>query len=376
VGHVRINIPAWGARELLAGAGALAAAGRRTASREALQRVVAALVPGWTPSLVASARYGIALAIRALGLAGRRVAVPAYVCPAVLTGLRGAPAKPIPVDCLPASLAFDTEALERAGVDAVLAPNTYGVDQDYAALERLGLPVVEDAAYQAGRTDPEGRVCGTRGEAGVWSFNFKCLTGVGGSVVLLRAGREAEPAAGGALPRGEAARFVNYAARAIARHRIPSFLPGAERPGREAADEVRASLNEMREASMSELQGAVALAQWHARERLAARQLENATAIARAAGTALGRPDALPHLVPVLAAGPDEARRMRVALWERGIQTEEPYPVPWDGFPNATALARRLVLVPCNASLGRAQVERIVEALSRRDAQARRHGGG
>lgn len=278
---------------------------------------------------------------------------------------------------MPGSIRFDLEALESVAVDGVLAANTYGVDQDFTGLSRLGLPVVEDAAYQAGRVDPEGRVCGTRGDAGVWSFNFKAMTGVGGGVVLLRSGAADVP---GRAPVSvaEAARFVNYAVRAVLKHRIPSVLPGAEPPSREPGGEVRASLEVLREAGMSELQAAVALVQWERRGELAARQRANAEAIAGAVGGRLiGRPEMLPHLCPVLADSGDEAFRVRMALYERGIQTEEPYPVLWD-TPNAREMARRLVLAPCNASLGRKQVSRIVSVLerefSRRGAEARRQG--
>jgi dTDP-4-amino-4,6-dideoxygalactose transaminase len=86
----------------------------------------------------------------------------------------------------------------------------------------------------------------------------------------------------------------------------------------------------------------------------------------------------LPHLCPVLADDGEEAFRVRLALYEAGIQTEEPYSVSWDA-PNARELARRLVLVPCNASLGEKQIDRIVSVLerefSRRGAGAQRRRG-
>jgi dTDP-4-amino-4,6-dideoxygalactose transaminase len=369
--HVRINIPAWGRREIAAGAAALAWAGKSAAARGALGRALEAAAPGWRPVLVSSARYAIALAVRAIGLTGARVAVPAYVCPAVLTGLRAAPAEAVPVDCLPSSFAYDPEALALARVAAVLAPNTYGVDQDFAALGRLGLPVIEDAAYQAGRLDPQGRACGTRGDAGVWSFNFKALTAVGGGVLLVRspAVEVREPGRAGV---GEALRFVNYAARSIARHRIPSFLPGASPPSRGPNDELRRALGELRETSMSGLQAAVALAQWEARDRLAALQREHAALLGRvvegsdALAPLAGPGDAIVHLFPCLAPSGDAAYDTRRRLYERGVQTEDPYPLVWSGperFPNARDLAERLLLVPSNASLGEAEMRAVARAL-------------
>jgi dTDP-4-amino-4,6-dideoxygalactose transaminase len=369
--RVRINIPAWGGAELAAGMGALARAGRGTASREGLRRELEAWAPGWSAVPVSSARYALALAVRALGLAGKRVAVPAYVCPAVLTGLRAAPAEVVPVDCAPSSLGFDVEALAKAGAAAVLAPATYGVDQEFAAISSLGLPVVEDAAYQIGRRDAERRAYGTRGDVGVWSFNFKALTAVGGGVLVVR--RAAPEIDGQARTNlGEALRFANYAARSIARHRIPSFFPGAEPPSREPTAGAREALTRLVEAPMSELQAAIALAQWQARDRLEARQRENFAALARVVEasdplTPLARDaDAVVHLFPCLAPSPDAARRIRLSLYNRGVQTEDPYPLLWDAperFPNACDVADRLLLVPCNASLGGAEMRAVARAL-------------
>ena len=90
---LRLNIPPWGAGEIAAGLRAVAG---RKGDLQFLRRELADAVPGRVPILVRSARFGIALAVRALGLAGRRIAVPGYVCPAVLTGLRSAPAEAVP----------------------------------------------------------------------------------------------------------------------------------------------------------------------------------------------------------------------------------------------------------------------------------------
>src|SRR5207249_2205132 len=147
-------------------------------------------VPGWSVFPLSSARYGLSLAVQHLGLSGKRVAVPGYVCPAVLTGLRHAGADPVAIDCRPCSFRFDPVCLNKAcqarAVDAILAANTYGLDQDFTFLRSLQLPILEDAAYQAGRLDRvDGMPCGTRGHVGVWSFNFKVLTGIGGGILLI-----------------------------------------------------------------------------------------------------------------------------------------------------------------------------------------------
>jgi dTDP-4-amino-4,6-dideoxygalactose transaminase len=361
--HIRINIPAWGWREPLRGALSLVKGGYAARLRDEL----AAYAPaGWTPHLLASARYGLKLAVE--GLQVKRVAVPGYVCPAVLTGLRAAGAEIVAVDVAPSSFRFDGQRLTdvaRAGkIDAILAANTYGLDQDYDFLRALNRPVIEDAAYQAGYG-----ACGFRGDAGVWSFNFKALTGVGGGVLWVADGgwRMAD---GKSQISNQLGLFANYAARAVFREHLPKALGGAAPPSAEAEAEPRATLQEMRAGPMTELQAALALTQWRRRDKLAARQRANSAALERA--VAQNDSVALPrdaagqtrvHLFPLLVK---EVLRVRRALYERGVQTETPYPVLLggrDALPNAHDLAARLVLAPCHASLGERQINRIRTSL-------------
>lgn len=385
---IRLNIPAWGLAELVAGTRALLPLPVRPLYVERLRAALEHAVPGRRPLPVRSARFGIALAVRALGLARRRIAVPGYVCPAVLTGLRTAPAEAVPIDCLPGSTRFDPAALADAAaagrIDAVLAPNTYGADQDFealGALAALGLPVIEDAAYQAGREDAAGQACGGRGAAGVWSFNFKALTAAGGGVLwlpadqLARAEQELTPARSATESR---ALFLDYALRGVLRHRIPGFLPGfaPPHPAGTAAAEPRAALQAGREGIMSELQAALAYAQWRQRDGLAAAQRARARqlagALARCAALTLLpglAPDGAIHLLPVLVrtapdAAPAAVLRARRILHAAGVQTEEAYPILFDApLPNARALAARLFLVPAGPALGARQLARIASAL-------------
>jgi perosamine synthetase len=389
---IRLNIPAWGPAELVAGTRALLPLPVRPLYVERLRTALQRAVPGRQPLPVRSARFGIALAIRALGLVGRRIAVPGYLCPAVLTALRIAPAEPFPIDCLPGSIRFDPQSLRRevaAGrIDAVLAPNTYGADQDFDTLAGLGLPVIEDAAYQAGREDAAGCACGGRGAAGVWSFNFKALTAAGGGVLwlpvdlLARAQEELGAMAGGTET---AARFVNYALRGVLRHRIPGFLPGFARPGSPAVHptsttEPRTALLAPCEGQMSELQAALAYAQWRQRDALAAAQrararqlagvLARCSALAPLPGLA---PEGAVHLMPVLVRvaeddAPAAVLRARRILHAAGVQTEEAYPIPFAApLPNARGLAVRLFLVPAGPALGARQLARIASALEQVD---------
>ena len=384
--HIRINTPSWGWREVAQGAVAIATGGRNHHFRRRLHFELQREAPGWIPWLVSSARHAVSLAARMFALEGQRVAVPGYVCPAVLTGLRAARVEPVAIDCLPASIRFDPEALAYAiadeGIAGVLAANTYGFDQDFSLLADLGVPVIEDAAYQSGCTEAgSSRLCGTRGDVGVWSFNFKALTSVGGGVLFVPGETSMDRCGSASSSTRETMRFFNYAARSIGRHHIPTSFPGAEAPRPGADSAVRSVLSDIREAPMSELQAAVALAQWESRDRLAMIQKRNSSYLA----DAIARCNALTtlscqngqttvHLFPVLVrvgskdalAAAGAVQRARAHLYSRGIQTETPYPMVWKStihLPNSHDLNTRMFLVPCNASLRNEEMKKISEAL-------------
>ncbi|MGH9928240.1 MAG: DegT/DnrJ/EryC1/StrS family aminotransferase [Pyrinomonadaceae bacterium] len=381
--HIRINIPSWGSKEIARGAVAIASGGRSHHFRRRLRLELQTEAPGRIPLLISSARYGISLAARMLALEGRRVAVPGYVCPAVLTGLRAARVEAVAIDCLPASIRFDPDALGYGiaadGIAGVLAANTYGFDQDFSLLSKLGVPVIEDAAYQSGCTEAGGsRLCGTRGDVGVWSFNFKALTAIGGGVLFVP-GEILTDSCGSALSgTSEIVRFINYAARSIGRHHIPASFSGTVAPRPALENGARNGLLEIREGPMSELQAAVSLAQLESRERLAEIQMCNSSYLA----DVIARCDALTtlsdygsqtmvHLFPVLVRArledaPAAVYKIRCFLHARGVQTETPYPVllgSGEALPNSHELATRMILVPCNASLGDKQMHLIGAAL-------------
>jgi dTDP-4-amino-4,6-dideoxygalactose transaminase len=387
--HVRINIPTWGVPEVAAGLAASAPWSAPTDYVDSLRRLLRAEVPGWEPVLISSARYGIALAVERLGLNGLRVAVPAYVCPAVLTGLRMGGAQPIAIDCEATSPRFDRtalgEAVEGGRVDAVIAVNTYGVDQDFTFLERRSIPVIEDAAYQAGLLAPsDGRWCGTRADVGVWSFSFKALCGPGGGVLWVRDANGQGRGEGVRHEHGQLRRFVDYSVRAMLRHHIPRLLGGA-RPPADAPPSPRADLLDGRPGYMSALQAAVIAVQWKRRAYLRDRQLEVARALRAAAveGGLVPLTDLreTTHLLPCLAAEGAEASTaylLRRALHQRGIQTEDTYPVLLaspDAMPRARALATRLILLPCHAALADGALDRVASAIVASARDVARQGG-
>ncbi len=385
---VRVNVPDWGPREI--GGGIAAAMGGGHGARRALRRRVLGDVGDRHVEFLASARAGIVRAVQVLGLHGTRIAVPAYVCPAVLTALLAEAVVVVAVDCDQSTLDFDAAALgaaARAGeVQAVLAPSAYGRGCDHGAIEGCGLPWIEDAAYHGGQPIRLGAPTpGLRGSAGVWSFNFKTLAAVGGGVAFLPRPCPPTGSIDGAVPRArshERSAFANYALRAMGRQRIPRSLPGAGVP--RLIDEhppIRASLARLPLGPMSDLQASVALAQWDRREELAARSRRNSSLLAevvrRSSVLTAVVPErsegstAYPHLYPMLLAGQVSEPELRVHalrtwLHRDGVQTEDPYPLaagPRSAFPNADRLRRRLLLVPCHPSLSAAVMERVAASL-------------
>lgn len=377
--HLRLNVPDWTGAEIGGGAAALLLPGRGARERARLVEALRGHAPGWRPHLVASARAGIARAAEHLGLRGRPVAVPGVLCPAVLSGLSAAGARPVPVDVSEDSLRFDPALLSAAAaggrVAAVLAPGTWGADQEFPSLRRLGLPVIDDAAYGAGLRDgATGEPCGMRGDAGTWSFRFKALAAPGGGVLWTREGDAAppeEPPAPAPLRL-----FADLAVRGILRHRIPRLLGGAAPPV-PWPEPVREGARRPEAGGMAGLQAAVARAQWERREALAATRARIAAVLREGVAAAPSLAEVLPagavpvHFLPLVVraggeAGREEAMRLRRALHARGIQTETPYPLPGSAadLPRAAALSSRLLLLPAGATLREDEARRVARALA------------
>lgn len=382
--HIRINIPAWGIQEYLGSLCSLLPL-RRDGYLNHLKKEIQTFVGNRRVYLLSSGRFGVFAAIKQLGLMHPRIAVPAYVCPSVLAAIRQAEAEPIFVDVEEHSIRFHRDALTRAiqqsRIDAILAPNTYGFDQDFQLLKDCGLPVIEDAAYQAGyKAQDSDRPCGLRGPVGVWSFNFKALTSVGGGVLVSREPvRDLENLVHPYLNRSLASRYVNYLLRSILRTAIPKRLPGARPPTSYDLREIRPSLLHLSQSGMSNLQAAIALAQWKNREAIFDRQFQNAKMLQEvvAENPVLSllknqEKGAVVHLFPILlnvsASHQNEAvLEFRQFLYQQSIQTETPYPIGHvqpDTHPSVYTLFSRLILLPCNASLKERHMNLICQAVT------------
>jgi dTDP-4-amino-4,6-dideoxygalactose transaminase len=138
---------------------------------------------------VASGTDAIELALRALEIGpGDEVIVPSLTAPACGAAVRRAGAELVLADVDDETLLLDPASVaEAAGPStrAVLAVHLYGRPAPLSALERLGLPVIEDAAQAHGLRIGD-RAAGTLARVGCFSFyptkNLGAL-GDGGAVV-------------------------------------------------------------------------------------------------------------------------------------------------------------------------------------------------
>ncbi len=131
--------------------------------------------------LVHSGTDALTLALLGLGFRpGGRVAVPAYMCSAVLDALASAGLVPLPVDIEKETLGISSDLIPE-GVDAVVGAHLFGIPSPLYRIS--GVPLVEDCA-QTLDTEVDGRRVGSMGSVSVCSFYAtKLLTsGHGGGV--------------------------------------------------------------------------------------------------------------------------------------------------------------------------------------------------
>jgi dTDP-4-amino-4,6-dideoxygalactose transaminase len=147
---------------------------------------------------LSSGTAALHLALLALGVGpGHAVIVPTLTFAATANAVAYTGARPVFVDCDPATGNLDVDLLDdlldrlhRTGcpVGAVLAVDMFGRCTDYARLVpvcgRFGVPLVEDAAEALGATF-QGQPAGSFGVAAALSFNGnKIMTTSGGGMLL------------------------------------------------------------------------------------------------------------------------------------------------------------------------------------------------
>ncbi len=139
-------------------------------------------------SAVSSGTAGLHLALRAAGVGeGDEVITSpfSFVASANVAVYEGA--RPVFADIDPVTLNLDPAAARAAAGErtaAVLPVHVFGYPADIAALEGLGLPIVEDACEALGAVHSDGRPVGSGPHPAVFGFypNKQMTTGEGGVV--------------------------------------------------------------------------------------------------------------------------------------------------------------------------------------------------
>lgn len=139
-------------------------------------------------SAVSSGTAGLHLALRAVGVAdGDEVITSPFSFVASANAALYERARPVFADIDPVTLNLDPEAVAAAMTErttALLPVHIFGYPADIPALERLDLPVVEDACEALGAVDSDGVPVGARGHPAVFGFypNKQLTTGEGGMI--------------------------------------------------------------------------------------------------------------------------------------------------------------------------------------------------
>ena len=139
---------------------------------------------------VSSGTTGLHLALRAVGVgAGDEVVTSPFSFVASANAPLYEGAVPVFADIDPVSLCIDPDAAAAAigtRTAALLPVHIFGHPADVPALERHGLPIVEDACEALGAFHADGTPVGGRGHPAVFGFyaNKQITTGEGGMVVL------------------------------------------------------------------------------------------------------------------------------------------------------------------------------------------------
>jgi perosamine synthetase len=140
-------------------------------------------------SAVSSGTAGLHLALRAAGVGeGDEVVTSPFSFVASANAVLYERARPVFVDIDPETLCIPADAVAAAVTErtrALLPVHIFGWAADVPGMERLGLPIVEDACEALGAVHDDGTAVGSRGHAAVFAFyaNKQMTTGEGGIVV-------------------------------------------------------------------------------------------------------------------------------------------------------------------------------------------------
>jgi perosamine synthetase len=153
------------------------------------ERAFAARLGARFGSAVSSGTTGLHLALRAVGVSdGAEVITTPFSFVASANVAVYERARPVFVDIDPLTLNFDVEAVAAAVTPrtaALLPVHVFGYPVDMAGLERIEVPIVEDACEALGGSYADGGPIGGRGHPAVFAFyaNKQMTTGEGGMVL-------------------------------------------------------------------------------------------------------------------------------------------------------------------------------------------------
>ncbi len=141
---------------------------------------------------VSSGTAGLHLALRAVGVGeGGEVITSPFSFVASANAVVYERARPVFADIDPVTLNLSTEAAAAATTGrtaAVMPVHVFGYPADIDGLERLGLPIVEDACEALGAVFADGTPVGGRGHPAAFGFypNKQITTGEGGMITVAR----------------------------------------------------------------------------------------------------------------------------------------------------------------------------------------------
>jgi perosamine synthetase len=164
---------------------------------EAFERAFAARVGAAHASAVSSGTAALHLGLRAVGVSdGDEVVTSPLSFVASANAALYERARPVFADIDRRTLNLDPTTAAAAVTSrtrAVLPVHIFGYPADLPALERLGLPVVEDACEALGATDADGVPVGGRGHPAAFGFyaNKQLTTGEGGVLTTADAAMKA-----------------------------------------------------------------------------------------------------------------------------------------------------------------------------------------
>ena len=162
---------------------------------EALQQAIGDRFGARHSVLTCTGRAGLTLLLKAMRrLAGperTEVVLPTYTCFSVAASVVKAGLRPRLVDISPDTLDYAPDRLaaeDFSRVLAIIATNLYGLPNDLPALDRIarerGVFLIDDAAQAMGAS-VGGRLSGTWGDAGLFSFDKgKNVSAIDGGVVV------------------------------------------------------------------------------------------------------------------------------------------------------------------------------------------------